>query len=351
MKQQFDVSVIISTYNRCELLPDALESVLAQRTGDVRYEVILVDNNSTDRTRQVVESLIERGHTNLRYVFEGKQGLSHGRNAGIANTSAPIITFTDDDVRVSTDWVANIVRVFDAHPEVDCVGGKVLPRWKSQPPAWLTRDHWSPLALVDYGDTSFYVNAENPICLVGANLSFRREVFEQVGLFASEFQRVKDGIGSTADHEMHLRLWSTGRQGFYMPDIVVTAEVQAERLTKAYHRRWHTGHGKYCSLMRLNEITGSGGRQTFDVTLFGAPACLYRELISEGRRWLAAAVRRRESLSFQHENNLRYFTSYIHKRYEQNAAEQKRSHLAELKTFITSMLRKKIRSESLTQIP
>lgn len=350
MSQQFDVSVIISTYNRCGLLSEALESVLAQTTGSVRYEVIVVDNNSTDRTRQVVESLIERGNANLRYVFEGKQGLSHGRNAGIANASAPIVTFTDDDVRASTDWVANIVRVFDAHPEVDCVGGKVLPRWESQPPAWLTSDHWSPVALVDYGDEQFYTNAENPRCLVGANLSFRREVFEHVGLFASDFQRVKDGIGSTEDHEMLLRLWAAGRQALYVPSIVVTAAVQAERTTKAYHRRWHTGHGKYCSLMRYNEIEPDG-RQTSDVTLFGTPAFLYRELISEGRRWLVAAVRRRESLSFQHENHLRYLTSYIHKRYEQNTAERKRSHLAELSTFVTSVLRKKIRPESLPQTP
>src|SRR5436305_8400951 len=141
MNEPFDVSVIISTYNRCEMLPAALESILAQETAGTRYELIVVDNNSTDKTREVVESFIARGHANLRYVFEGKQGLSHARNAGIAAARAPIIAFTDDDVRAASDWVASIKRVFDEHPEVDFVGGKVLPRWEAEPPSWLTPDH------------------------------------------------------------------------------------------------------------------------------------------------------------------------------------------------------------------
>ena len=151
-------SVNICTYNRCRMLREALESVLSQRVHDGgRYEVIVVDNNSTDETRQVVESFIARGHANLRYVFEGRQGLSYARNAAVSAARSPILAFTDDDVRVKPDWVATIKRTLDDHPEVDCVGGKVLPRWTFAPPSWLTREHWAPLALVDYGDQPFYV--------------------------------------------------------------------------------------------------------------------------------------------------------------------------------------------------
>ena len=97
MGELIEVSVVLSTYNRCHILPDALESLLAQE-GGVSYEIILVDNNSTDRTREVVESFIARGATNLTYVFEGRQGLSYGWNSGIAHARAPVIAFTDDDV-------------------------------------------------------------------------------------------------------------------------------------------------------------------------------------------------------------------------------------------------------------
>ena len=87
MSEQFDISVVISTYNRCDMLPAAVESVLAQDASGISYEVVIVDNNSTDKTREAVESFIERGHTNVRYVFEGQQGLSHARNAGIASAA------------------------------------------------------------------------------------------------------------------------------------------------------------------------------------------------------------------------------------------------------------------------
>src|SRR5438105_3335543 len=108
MPQSPDISVVISTYNRCGWLSGALESVLAQETGGARYEVIVVDNNSTDQTREVVEAFMARGQANLRYVFEGQQGLSYARNAGIAAARAPLIAFTDDDVRAARDWVVSI---------------------------------------------------------------------------------------------------------------------------------------------------------------------------------------------------------------------------------------------------
>ncbi len=147
---------------------------------------------------------------------------------------------TDDDVRVAKDWVVRIKRAFDEHPEVQYVGVRCC-RWGGCPRGV----HWAPLALVDYGDQAVYFNVAFPRCLVGANLSFRRTLFEEIGLFTPDFQRVKDHIGSTEDHEHQLRIWRAGKQGLYVPGIVVSADVQAERLTKAYHRRWHTGHGHY----------------------------------------------------------------------------------------------------------
>ncbi len=79
---------------------------------------------------------------------------------------------------------------------------------------------------------SFTRISRAPVCIVGANLSFRREVFDEIGLFAPKFQLVKDVLGATEDYELQRRLWQSGRQGRYVPDIVVTADVQAERLTK-----------------------------------------------------------------------------------------------------------------------
>jgi len=152
MDEHFDISAVITTYNRSEMLAKALEAVLSQETGGVRYEVVVVDNNSTDDTRATVEALIAKGHSNLRYVFEPKQGIAHGRNAGIAAARGDIIAFTDDDNVVTPNWIATIKRSFAENPDVDFIGGKILPQWIEPPPKWLTVDHWWPLALLDRGD-------------------------------------------------------------------------------------------------------------------------------------------------------------------------------------------------------
>ena len=86
--------------------------------------------------------------------------------------------------------ITNIKGEFDEHPDIAFLGGKILPHWKTAPPDWLNRDHWWALALLDYGEEPFYVNADNPLCLPTANASFRRELFERFG-----------GIGGKADGE------------------------------------------------------------------------------------------------------------------------------------------------------
>lgn len=308
--KHYDVSVVISTYNRCGVLPSALESARAQDTGNVRYEVIVVDNNSTDETRQVIEAFIARHKTlDIRYVFEGKQGVSHARNAGIASARAPIVAFFDDDVYVAPDWIANIKRIFDEHPEIGCAGGKVLPQWSGEPPSWLTSEHWSPLALQDHGDAPFYVNLDRQICLISANLAFRREVFERIGVFAPELQRVKGSIGSMEDLELMLRFYQSGGQGLYEPSLMVAAPVELERVTKAYHRKWHTGHGHFYALLRLKEMEMSDRGRLFDV-----PAHLYKQAMADSIGQIKHTLRGNRAAAFQHETRLRFFAGFFRKR-------------------------------------
>jgi glycosyltransferase involved in cell wall biosynthesis len=308
------VSVVMSTFNRGELLHDAIRSVLAQRADTPAFELIVVDNNSTDSTRDIVER-IATAHARVRYVFEPKQGLSHGRNAGIREAKASIVGFIDDDVRAEPDWVAALVRAFEEHPEADMVGGRVLPIWPTAPPDWLTREHWTPLALADHGEAPFVVTLDHPVCLVGAG-ACRRHVFDIVGLFATDFQRVKDSIGSLEDHEFLLRVLRTGRSGIHDPRIIVHAEVQPNRLERAYHRRWHTGHGHFHALLRSEHI-----EQTARGTLFGVPAHLYRQAVDDLVGWARAAVRRQTALAFHHEVRLRFFAGFWRTRWRQFRAK------------------------------
>jgi glycosyltransferase involved in cell wall biosynthesis len=339
MDAQFDVSVIISTYNRCDLLPVALASILEQDSGAISYEVIVVDNNSTDKTRYVVESFLERSNVSLNYIFEEKQELSYARNAGIAVARAPIVAFTDDDVYVSPDWVANIKRVFDEHPEIGCVGGKVLPQWSSEPPLWLTNDHWTPLALLDYGDSSFYVNNDRQICLIGANMAFRREVFERIGVFAPELQRVKGSIGSMEDFEFELRFYQSGGQGLYEPSLRVSSPVDLERLKKTYHRKWHAGHGRFYAMLHNEE------NERASACLFDIPSHMYRRAAVDAIHWLKYSLQKREAKAFRAETQLRFFDGFFRERRKEFLkSPQRRGSIAEIISFIGSLASRKLKS-------
>ena len=309
MGDQYEISVVLSIYNRAALLHRAIESVLRQAPGAARYEIIVVDNNSTDDTERVVRSFIERGGRNLRYVFEGRQGVSYTRNSGIAHSSAPIAAFFDDDVTVSPGWVDTIKRAFEEHPEVDCVGGCVLPAWDLDPPSWLTREHWAPLALQDYGDKPIRVNRNNPLCLLSANFAFRRAALERIGLFEPELQRVKDGIGSMEDLELLTRFWRAGGHALYLPSLTVIASVPSERLTKRYHRRWHTGHGFFYAMLRSEEVERSKAGRLFDV-----PAHLYKQAMKDALRWLRCKLAGSGDEAFRYEARLRFFAGFFRKR-------------------------------------
>src|SRR5262245_42939318 len=200
MSSEPQVSIVIPTYNRSALLRRTVKSVLDQRTP-ISFEVIVIDNNSSDDTRDIVRSLIETNADKVRYLFERKQGNAHARNKGVGEARAAIIAFVDDDVTVDSNWLSSLKVVLDSRSDLSFVGGKVLPDWNGTQPSWLTPDHWAPLALLDYGSEEFPISGNNPRGLLTANIAFRREVFDEVGMFLPDLQRVRNMIGSMEDHE------------------------------------------------------------------------------------------------------------------------------------------------------
>lgn len=303
------LSIVLPTFNRSAELPAAIESALDQTAPSDRYEILVVDNNSPDRTAETVAAIAAAHAGRVRYVFEARQGVSYARQAGIDVARAPIIAFFDDDVRVSPNWVETILRTFDEHPELECIGGRVLPRWSTTPPGWLTSSHWAPLALQDLGDEPMVVSSENPRGLISANLACRKRLLDRIGGFSPEFQRVKDGIGSLEDDEWNRRLWKSGGKALYVPDLITTTDVPSSRLTRAYHRRWHRGHGRFYALLRADEIE----RSTVG-TLLGVPAHMYRAALGDAAAWIVAAITGRTDEAFGHEVRLRFFRGFFAQR-------------------------------------
>ena len=133
-----DASVLIGTFNRCSLLAATLDSLAAMRVHPgLRWEVIVVDNNSTDGTRSAVESRTPAFPAPLRYIFEPRQGKSHAVNTGLATSRGAVVAFTDDDVHVDAGWLEAAVSPLMARPDIHYTGGPVFPIWEAAPPPWL----------------------------------------------------------------------------------------------------------------------------------------------------------------------------------------------------------------------
>jgi GT2 family glycosyltransferase len=300
-----EVSVVISTYNRADSLLAAVSSVLVQDQAPP-YELIVVDNNCADETAERIQQLARRD-SRLRYVFEPRQGVSHGRNAGIAAAQAPIIAFTDDDVSVESNWISEIRQAFQAKPDYGCIGGRVLPRWPSPPPSWLKERHWAPLALLDYGKEQA-MDAANRRCLITANLAIRREVFDRVGSFQPALQKTAASVCSMEDRELQERYWLAGGRCWFNPHMIVYAAIQPERLTKNYHRRWRFQHGELHAMLRDPELEASKFR------LFGVPGHILRRASTASLRTAASYLVGNSDRAFDSEAEMRFYAGFIRER-------------------------------------
>ena len=307
MTRPCDVSVVISTRDRAEPLGHCLRALVNSR-ATVSFEVIVVDNGSSDATRAVVESHHLDGAMPLHYVWEPRPGVSYGRNAGIVHARGAIIAFTDDDIQVSADWVQQVHRVLDEHPEIDCVGGPVLPLWSAPPPEWLDSRHWSPLSVTDYGSSPFQIDAGHPRCLLTSNLAIRRPVFDRIGVFSPEFPRAQD-------HELQVRFWLSGGRALYSPALVVHTAVPSDRMRVAYHRLWHSRNGRMCARMKLRERTAPDGSLRSPASrgrlVCGIPAFLWRELAGALFDWVVSLPSRDRGGRLEKEMELRHLIGYV----------------------------------------
>jgi len=307
-----EISVIIPTYNRSALLRGAVNSVLDQDT-QTTFEIIIVDNNSKDDTPAVVQSLIQDHPGRISYILETQQGNAHARNRGVKSARGAIIAFLDDDVIVDRNWVTSLKQALDTRADLSFVGGKVLPQWDGPPPSWLTPDHWSPLALLDYGPDELAIGGNSSRGLLTANIAFRKRVFDETGEFSPHLQRVKNAIGSMEDTEFLLRVCRSGKHGMYLPSMIARAPVESERLSKNYHRRWHMGHGHFYAVMRDPEWE----RSSFHVA--GVPGHLYKQTATHALNWIGNVITGNTDAAFTHECRLRFFAGFFRQRHRQKS--------------------------------
>ena len=221
-------SVIVSTRNRAELLDGSLRSLLADRPA-TDWELVLVDNGSTDGTRALAERL---GDDRVRYVREERLGLSNARNAGVAHANGELLLFTDDDVLVEPGWVDAMCAGFESD-DVVAVAGRVVPEWPHPPPAWLAHPHAAVLALTDFGDEPRDLTGEEHP--VGASMAVRASLLGPVP-FDTRLGHTGATFFAYEEFDMFLELRARGRF-VYRPDAVVRHRVLPERMTWKGMRR------------------------------------------------------------------------------------------------------------------
>jgi glucosyl-dolichyl phosphate glucuronosyltransferase len=321
-----DASVLIATFNRASLLDDTLASLAMLRTSAaLRWEVVIVDNNSTDDTQAVVGRHQRTFPVALRYLFEAKQGRSSALNTGIAAAAGRVIAFTDDDVRVETGWLdAACGALANDDARVGYAGGPVRPIWGAPPPPWLdlTRgDLWGTIAIQDHGpsDVCYEVAGKVPL---GANMAVRREVFDRTGGFREDLGRANGRFVMGQEvPEWLLRVRSAGFTGMYVPRMEVHHHVPAARLTKRYFRRWWTGKGvSRAMLERIQPLTELGLDLRTVPHVLGVPRYMYGSVLRD----LAAVVRERlrgdVAAAFRHEMMVMFFGGYFLARWREGRA-------------------------------
>jgi glycosyltransferase involved in cell wall biosynthesis len=238
------ITVILCTYNRCQSLAKTLETVAASRfPNTVEWEVLVVDNNSNDRTHEVVDEFCQRYPRHFRYVFEPRQGLCRARNAGIREARGDILAFVDDDVTVEPTWLQNLTASLHDGQWAGA-GGRIRAQGDFSPPRWLALDGpysmVGVLVLFDRGDKP----GEIDWAPYGANMAFRREMFEKYGGFRTDLDRCGNDLIGGGDTEFGQRLMSAGERLRYEPSAVVYHPVPDNRLSKRYFLSWWFNFGR-----------------------------------------------------------------------------------------------------------
>ena len=231
------LSLIIPTHNRSERLIAALESVIRQDLPAADWECVVVSNNSTDDTVARFGDFAARyPGLNLRLVTEDGPGVSYARNRGIAETSAPLLVFIDDDERINPGFLRAYADFFDAHPDAVVAGGRIIAEYVTGRPAWLSKYTEMPIANpMDFGDAVRPFPAGR--VPGGGNMAFRRSAALRYGGFDPSLGRVGRMLIGGEENDFFERLMRGGETCCYVPGAFMWHIIPPEKLTESYFRR------------------------------------------------------------------------------------------------------------------
>lgn len=242
MKYPYKVSAVLCSYNRGRFIVQAVDSIFSQDFDRSQYEVIVVDNNSTDDTLERLQAYkSQHPEYNFRFVTEPNQGVAFTRTRCAKEAKGEIVTYLDDDSIAQPGWLQRTVDFYDKHPEVWSIGGKITPYFLTEIPEWYSKYFFGLVGKFDQGQREKRLTGQKYPC--GANMSFRHKVFEEIGYFNHDLGRSGKGLLATEEKDIYMRILRYGKQVYYLPEVEVLHAVEGNKFDENYVYRHSMGIG------------------------------------------------------------------------------------------------------------
>lgn len=268
------LSVIFCTYNREKYIYNALKSIADQDFPTSDYEIVLVNNNSTDHTENICKQFaLDYPQIDFIYFIETNQGLSYARNRGVGESRGDILVFVDDDATVFEHYLSAVDSFFRDYPAAVACGGPIMPVYEIEKPKWLSyyTEQLIGGALYEGEKIKPFHRGKYP---GGGNSAFRKEIFEKYGLFNVELGRKGTGLIGAEEKDLYDRLTRGNETFYYLPQMGIYHYIPEKKLTEAHFK----------------ELTYSIGKSERIRTKAVSPKAYRTRLISEGVKWIASFV-------------------------------------------------------------
>ena len=237
------ISVILCTYNRDKYIYNVLRSVAENDLPHDQYEIVLVNNNSTDHTEQECQRFqADYPDIRFRYCVETNQGLSHARNRGIRESQGDLLAYVDDDATVNREYLRTYADFFAATPDAVAAGGPILPRYETEEPSWMS--HYTRQLITGrlyLGDKPRpFARGAYP---GGGNSCYRKSVFDTIGLFNVELGRKGNSLIGAEEKDLYDKMTTRGMHFYYLPTAILYHIIPPQKLTQDYFDRLTHGIG------------------------------------------------------------------------------------------------------------
>ena len=287
-----DISIVIPTFRRVNLLERLLNSLVDQKINDASFEIVVVDN-SPSGDRQTVE-LCKREKSNrafnLTYAHQPERGTNEARNLGIVQSKADLVGFIDDDETLPVDWVAKALSINKEYSP-DCFGGPYIPNFVDPKPIWFKEEYH----LVSLGQKSRWLDQGE--ALLGGNMVYQRRWLEEMGGFAHQFGRSGFNLGYGDDTDFMLRIAEKGARLWYDPDLYILHYTPADRLSVRWFLRSKWLHGKAKAHIHYKNPANRDDRPFVRVLLSGLKV-LGMKCLEIGLTYMKLPLRNRQSFPY-----------------------------------------------------